>query len=340
MKVFGLPGDIYRLARLAEQQVPEAAWARYELLRRFDLLRAKGLTVDAASAVLGLRRATYYRWRRQAQGGVERLAPRSRRPLRPRRPTWPSALVEAVQRLRDDFPMWGRAKLVVLLRADGLVVSESTVGRILGHLVTRGVVAPVPLLRRAKAKLRRCRRPHAKRLPKGQVADRPGGLVQLDTLTITLQPGTSIKQFTAYCPQARWTVAQATRRATSSAAATFLDKVQAEMPFPVTALQVDGGSEFMAGFETACQAKRLDLFVLPPKSPKLNGAVERANGSWRYEFYAVYDLPDTLAALNPLIDSFQHLYNHYRPHGALRGLTPAQYLAVHHGLEPPPSHMS
>ena len=112
------------------------------------------------------------------------------------------------------------------------------------------------------------------------------------------------------------------------------------MPFPVTALQVDGGSEFMAVFETACAAKGLELFVRPPRSPTLTGAVERANGSWRYEFYAVHDLPDTLAELNPLIDGFQHLYNHYRPHGALHGLTPAQYFASHHGLSPPPSQMS
>ena len=340
MKVFGLQGNVYRLARLAEQQAPEAARARFELVRRLDLLRANGLTVAAASAALGLARATYDRWRRQAQGGVERLAPRSRRPLRPRRPSWSAALVEAVQRLRDDFPMWGRAKLVVLLRAEGFAVSESTVGRILRHLVARGVVQPVPILRRAKAAFRRLRRPHAKRLPKGQSADRPGALVQLDTLTITLQPGTAIKQLTAYCPHARWTVAKAATRATSTAAAAFLDKVLADMPFPVTALQVDGGAELMAAFETACQDRQLPLYVLPPKSPKLNGAVERANGSWRYEFYAVYDLPDTLAELNPLIDSFQHLYNHFRPHGALHGLTPAQYLAAHHGPEPPPSHMS
>lgn len=340
MKVFGLEGDVYRLARLAGRQVPEVALARFALIRRVDGLRAKGLPVHDASSALGLSRATYYRWRRQARGGVERLVPRSRRPHRPRRPTWSSALVEAVQRLREDFPMWGRAKLVVLLRAEGFATSESTVGRILGYLVARGAVQPVPLLRRAKATHCRVRRRHARRLPKGQVADRPGSLVQLDTLTITLQPGTSIKQFTAYCPQARWTVAHATTRATSTAAAAFLDQVLTQMPFPITALQVDGGSEFMASFETACQAKGLELFVLPPKSPKLNGAVERANGSWRYEFYAVYDLPDTLAQLNPLIDSCQHLYNTFRPHGALRGLTPAQYLAQHHGLAPPPSHMS
>jgi transposase InsO family protein len=339
MRVFGLEGDVYRLARLAGRPVPAVALARCELVRRVDGLRAQGLTADAATAPLGLSRASYYRWRRQARGGVERLVPRSRRPHRSRQPRWEPALVAATERLRQDFPMWGRAKLVVLLRRQGFAVSESTVGRILGHLIERGVVEPVPLLRRAKAELRRRRRPHAKRLPKGQVADRPGSLVQLDTLTITLQPGSSIKHFTAYCPVGRWTVAKATSRATSTAAAAFLDRVLAEMPFPVTAVQVDGGSEFMAVFETACQAKGLELFVLPPRSPKLNGAVERANGSWRYEFYAVHDLPDTLAELNPLIHDFQHLYNTFRPHGALQGLTPAQYLATHHGLEPQTSQM-
>ena len=48
------------------------------------------------------------------------------------------------------------------------------------------------------------------------------------------------------------------------------------------------------------------------------------NGAWRYEFYGVYDLPRTVEALNPILDSFQHLYNHHRPHGALDGLTPAR----------------
>ena len=125
---------------------------------------------------------------------------------------------------------------------------------------------------------------------------------------------------------AKWTVAKAFRRATAKAASLFLDKVLAEMPFPVEAVQVDGGSEFKAEFETACRDKSIALYELPPKRPQLNGAVERRNGAWRYEFYAVYDLPTSVQALNPILDAFQHLYNNHRPHGALGGLTPIQYL--------------
>lgn len=58
----------------------------------------------------------------------------------------------------------------------------------------------------------------------------------------------------------------------------------------------------------------------------MNGAVERCNGAWRYEFYETYDLPDSVTELNPILQSYQRLYNHHRPHGALAGKTSAQYL--------------
>jgi predicted transposase YbfD/YdcC len=34
-----------------------------------------------------------------------------------------------------------------------------------------------------------------------------------------------------------------------------------------------------------------------------------------------------MEAINPILDSFQHIYNHHRPHGALGGKTPSHYLA-------------
>ena len=48
---------------------------------------------------------------------------------------------------------------------------------------------------------------------------------------------------------------------------------------PGKAIQVDGGSEFYAGFEDACREKSIKLYFLPPKSSRLNGHVERAKGS-------------------------------------------------------------
>ena len=110
------------------------------------------------------------------------------------------------------------------------------------------------------------------------------------------------------------------------------------MPFPIEAIQVDGGSEFKADFETECQRRGIELFELPPRSPKLNGHVERNNGAWRYEFYASWNLPnDDLDDINRWIDAFADEFNTFRPHQALGGHTPARYLARHTAEESPPS---
>lgn len=337
MQVRGLPRHVIRSActasRLAAKPPDSVAASREDALRRWKQARADGLTAAQAARAVGASRASLYRWQKRPE-------PRSRRPHRVRRTSWTSELVQAVEGLRLDYPMWGRAKLGPLLRAQGFSVSDATVGRILAHLIARGAVEPVASLRRRRHAHRWSpRRRHALRLPKGLKADQPGALVQIDTLTVSLAPGVSVKHFTAYCPVAKWIAAAAGERATARAAARFLDKVLAEMPFPVRAIQVDGGSEFMADFEAACAERRVRLYVLPPKCPQLNGAVERAQSTWRYEFYATYELPHRIAEISPLIDSFAHLYNHHRPHGALGGLTPAQYLQSRSGGAPP-SHMS
>lgn len=339
MQVFGLPGHVIRNAaaasRLAAKSLSNEAARREALVRRWRQAMADGLTAAQASRAVGVSRATLYRWEKRGE-------PRSRRPRRMRVPQWTPALVQAVEELRADNPMWGKRKLVWLLRREGFAVSISTVGRILKNLMRRGLVMPVPTLRRKPGgrRFRLIGKRHARRLPKGLKPTTPGQLVQIDTVFVSLAPGKAVKHFTAYDPVAKWTVAGVAGRATASLAAGFLDKVLAEMPFPVAGIQVDGGSEFRAGFEQACRDKGLDLFVLPPKRPQLNGAVERCNGAWRYEFYAVHDLPHQIDRLQPFVDAFAHRYNHCRPHDALDGRTPAQYLSNPGNGTPPASHMS
>ena len=143
-------------------------------------------------------------------------------------------------------PMWGKAKITILLRRDGHETSESTVGRILKTLMDQGEVTPVPSLRRNRPRAVRRARPYARRLPRGRKAGTPGEIVQLDTLTVSSHPGQpAIKQFTACDPVAKWTCAQAWRRATAHNANVrrayaappgprsrlTLDKLQADMPF-------------------------------------------------------------------------------------------------------------
>lgn len=339
MQVFGLPRHLIRAgcvaSRIAAKPLSGAAAIRRTTVERWMRLRSHGLTAEQAAAGVGHSRSTLYRWAKASE-------PKSRRPHRLRQKTWTPALVEAVEHIRADNPMWGKEKIVVLLAREGIEVSASTVGRILQSLMERGVVTPVPTLRRRPGGRRfrlTGKQRHARRLPKGMKPTRPGELVQIDTLFVNTAPGRAVKHFTAYDPVAKWTVGLVAGQATALGATALLDKLLAEAPFPVQGIQVDGGSEFRATFEDACQAKNLTLFVLPPRRPQLNGHVERAQGSWRYEFYASYDLPSRLDRLQPLVDAFAYRYNHHRPHQALGGQTPAEYLHTR-SQETPPSHMS
>jgi putative transposase len=339
MQVFGLPGHVTRhgryASRLLDAEPPniEAERRRDAVARWRGAMRA-GLTAAEAAQAAGVPRATLYRWQKAP-------VPKSRRPHRMRQKNWSPALRAEVERLRLDFPMWGKEKLGPILRDQGFTVSNATVGRIIESLVAKGRVPRVgDLIRKATRKSQPNKRPHAIRKPKDVSFEKPGDVVQIDTLTVALTPNLAVKHFDAYDVHAKWTVAKPYRHATAQNAADFLDKVTAEMPWPIKAIQIDGGSEFMAEFETACAAKAIPLYVLPPRSPKLNGAVERCNGAWRYEFYAVVDLPNDIDKIAAHVDAFQHLYNHFRPHGALDGKTPNQYLRICRANERPASHMS
>jgi len=87
-------------------------------------------------------------------------------------------------------------------------------------------------------------------------------------------------------------------RATAPAAARFISSVVNRMPFKVKAIQVDGGSQYQSVFEETCQRMDIRLFVLPPRSPKLNGQVERDNRTHTEELYEVTDCDFELAPLN------------------------------------------
>ena len=241
-----------------------------------DYYETHGRNAALTCRYFGISRQTFYRWRRRYQPRrLASLEERSRRPRRTRQPTWSAELAQAVQEVRETYPRWGKDKLTPLLRAAGWSVSTSMVGRIIASLKTRGMLREPP---RAGIAVRRPRppRPYAVRKPRAYQAKLPGDIVQVDTLDLRPLPGVVLKHFTARDVVSRWDVLEVHTRATARAAAAFLDAIQARMPFPVRAIQVDGGSEFQAQFEEECQRRQIRLFVLPPRSPKLNGSVERA----------------------------------------------------------------
>ena len=315
LQVFDLPGQVIRNAgaasRLLAAKTPDiAAAGRRDAVARWRRAMARGLSAAAAAERSGQPRATLYRWEKRPE----------LRSRRPRRCAGGAGRRRWSRRWRACAPTTRSGASASSGRscgAEGHAVSDATVGRILAHLVPLGRAVPAPAFRRPTRAAAQGRRRWARRLRGALKAARPGEAVQVDTLSLSFPGGKGVKQFTAVDRLSRWTVAIASARATAASAARFLDKLVAELPFELTAIQIDGRSEFMAEFEAACDAKGIALHVLPPRSPELNGRVERLQGTWRYEFYAVYDPPRQIDRLNPLIDTFSHRYNTYRPHTPL-----------------------
>lgn len=322
----GRAGPVVALAARPPADPTPLAAAR---LRMVDWHRAHGQNVSRTARHFGWSRPTVYRWlARYDRSHLASLEDRSPAPRRRRRPTWTVDQVEAVRDLRERYPRWGKDKLVILLRRLGIGLSTSMVGRILAYLARRGVLRE-PTARRVGVRARRWRRPYAVRLPFDWPIERPGDLVELDTVDIRPSAVTHpFKQFTARDRVSRWDTLELRRNARARTATAILDALAARMPFPVRAISVDNGSEFMADFELACAERGIRLLVLPPRSPKLHGSVERANRTHTEEFYEITDAPWDLDALQSELRAWEVTYNTIRPHQALGYLTPAEYLAT------------
>ncbi len=134
----------YRLPRTG--RLPRAPkLSRTAKVRLPFLEYAKTHSVAATCDRFGIARSTFSRWQRRFDpNDLRSLEDRPSRPRRPRRSTWTRAQAEAVRRLREAHPRWGKDKLQPVLRQRGVCLSVSMVGRILTDLTRRRVIeAPV-----------------------------------------------------------------------------------------------------------------------------------------------------------------------------------------------------
>jgi putative transposase len=305
---------------------PELSREASRRLKWFEYYESRNRNARLTCRHFDISPQTFYRWKKRYDPRhLENLEDRSHRPRRVRQPTYSVELVEAVVRLREEYPRWGKDKLVIFLQKEGYQVSASTVGRILCYARARRILKE-PISNYVSAGKRSRKRPYAIRKPKDYQARQAGDIIQLDTLDLRPLPGVVFKHFTAHDVISKWDVVSIHRQARAASACHFLDVLEARMPFPVKAIQVDGGSEFESAFEELCRKRGIRLFVLPPRSPKLNGGVERAHRTHTEEFYEVTDSSFELAEIRQELLEWETTYNTIRPHQALGYLTPLEFL--------------
>jgi putative transposase len=260
-----------------EHTLSRPAKGRLAMLRWHE---AHGWNVSLTCRHFAVSRPTFYRWRdRYRTAGLCSLENHSHRPHRCAPPQWTTREMLAVAALRVQYPYMGKAKLRVLLAREGHQLSVSMVGRMLHRLRRSGQLHEPVRLRRRRG--RSIRRPHAVRKPRDYPIQQPGDLVQVDTLDVAVAHGSRFLQLSLVDVYCRWTAAEVRRGKAALTMRASLQRMEDRLPFSLRAIQIDGGSEFKAEFEASCQERGIQLFVLPPRSPKLNGMVERLQRSYR-----------------------------------------------------------
>jgi transposase InsO family protein len=327
MQIKGLHKTIYRAASMAlsMESREEITAFRHKLMGDWETLRARGVPIHEIESITGISRSTYYRRKKALKlYGIKGLKDRSKRPRRLRPSAVDQTWINRILTIRNAYPTYGKAKITIIVKRDyGFPYSQSTVGRIVSQLIKQGKVKKY----RPSQKYRRARRfdKHALRWIASQKPLLPGHRVQIDHMTVT-KNGMTIKHFQAWDPVTKTIVAQAYSGASSTTAAQFLDHLRQRLGFELKSIQVDGGSEFMKHVEQKCQDYDIPLYVLPPKSPKLNGGVERGNRTFREDLYdADTFVPGTLNEVRQQLEEALLTYNSFRPHMNLGGLTPHQY---------------
>jgi transposase InsO family protein len=262
----------------------------------------------------GVSRSNFYIWRaayrRQGNAGLVRKKPIAR--SHPNQT--PAEVVEKVLYLRQKYHL-GPIRIVWYMRRyHDIRISDAGVYRVL----RRNGLSRLP--RKAGT-----RAVHTKRYEK-QV---PGHHIQVDVkfLIFKGKGGDVIKryQYTAIDDATRIRALKVYSRHNQANAIDFVEYVVEKFPFRIQCIRTDRGHEFQAKFHWHVEDRGIRHAYIKPRSPQLNGKVERSHRSDQEEFYQLLDYTDDVDLKRKLAD-WEKFYNFARPHGAFNGKTPYEAL--------------
>jgi transposase InsO family protein len=291
--------------------------AREELNLRLKLTvleYAKYVSVTEACREFNVPRSTFYRWKQtyeqQGRAGLYRKKPIAHHHPRKTAPE----VVEKILELRSSYQMGALRIALYLDRYHGIKISEATVTRVLrAHGVSK---LPKSAPKRAL---------HSKRYAKTV----PGHHVQVDVKFLSLkdQSGKVVKryQYTAIDDATRIRALQIFSSHNQDCAIQFIDYVIEKFPFRISTIRTDRGHEFQARFHWHVEDQGLQHVYIKPRTPQLNGKVERSHRTDDTEFYQLLTYTDDVN-LTAKLEAWENFYNYHRPHMSLDGQTPYEVM--------------
>ncbi len=258
----------------------------------------------------GIGKSTFYEWRaRFEKGGLNGLA--KKKPIGKR---WPNQLsdetVEKILHLRKTYHLGPERIMWYLERYHGIKICCNSVYR---TLVRNGVGRLPQNAGRRKVHTKR----YAKKVP--------GHHIQFDVKFLSFQSskGKKIKryQYTAIDDATRVRALKIYEKHNQKSSIDFFDHVVEKLPFRIQQIRTDRGHEWQAKFHWHVEDTGIRHVYIKPRSPQLNGKVERSHRSDQEEFYQLLDYNDDVD-LRKKLEAWEHFYNFNRPHGARRGKPP------------------
>ncbi len=165
----------------------------------------------------------------------------------------------------------------------------------------------------------------------------PGHRLQVDVKFLERVPGTRkrLYQFTAVDDCTRIRVLKIFDACNQKTAIQFIDETIRRLPFRIQVIQTDNGAEFQSRFHWHLQDQDTCHVYIKPRTPRLNGKVERSHRIDDQEFYQILDkdgISDDIHLFNTKLREWEKYYNYHRPHGGLDGQTPYERLRQKTGL--------
>ena len=114
----------------------------------------------------------------------------------------------------------------------------------------------------------------------------------------------------------------------------FMKKLKEVVPFSITHIQTDNGSEFHGYFRDYLEKEGITHFFTYPKRPIMNSYIERFNRTLKEEFVneSYDDLIFDIDEFNRKLMEYLIFYNTERPHTSLNYKSPLRYIIDEFGF--------
>lgn len=277
-------------------------------------------TVDA----FGVKKSTLYDWRKlfiSSKKKINSLVPKSTRPNNLRVMMVDSKFVEFIGSVREEYGNVSKYKLKIFVDEYAKEIGTPTISvSLIGKVIKRKHFF-YETKTKSKRKKFRLLAPRIKRSPKEVTP----GYIEMDSIIIYLL-GRKYCFSTIIDIVTKFAWCKLIPTLSSSWSRQALIEFRTFYQHPLRIIQTDNGSEFLGELNQYLEQQNIKHEFIYPRSPKINGVVERFNRTIQEEFLIRQDeISYDKDLFNQKLTNYLIWYNTKRPHQSLNYMTPQSY---------------